>query len=168
MGVRFSPLAPPFGDQKTRPYIGRISTVERELGSQRIATFTESNHDPSCYVGDPALLCTATGGVEQTPYHKLDRVNSLGGSRFLRSSSSFGRAPRCQRGGGRFKPCLLLQQYLDASRQISTEVLFPNKGIAQGITYIGPSGGAFCRRTNPSRVFLISNMLEVPARELFL
>jgi hypothetical protein len=68
---------------KTRLYIGRISTVEKELGSQRIATFTESNHDPSCYVGDPALLCTASGGVEQTPYHKLDRVNSLGGSRFF-------------------------------------------------------------------------------------
>ena len=146
-------LLDPFGDQKTRLYIGRISTVERELGSQRIATFTESKHDPSCYVGDPALLCTATGGVEQTPYHKLDRVNSLGGSRFLRSSSSVGRAGPCQGPGRRFEPCLLLQQYLDASRQISTEVLFPNKGIAQGITYIGPSGRTFCRGTNPSRVF---------------
>ena len=78
-------LLDPFGDQKTRPYIGRISTVERELGSQRIATFIESNHDPSCYVGDPALLCTATGGVEQTPYYKLDRVDSLGGSGFFKS-----------------------------------------------------------------------------------
>ena len=132
MGVRFSPLAPPSGDQKTRPYIGRISTVERELGSQRIATFIESNHDPSCYVGDPALLCTASGGVEQTPYHKLDRVDSLGGSRFFKN-----------------------QQYLDAYRQISTlrRSCLPNKGIAQGITYIGPSRRTFCRRTNPSRVF---------------
>ena len=133
---------------KTRPYIGRISTVEKELGFLRIATCFGSNHDPSCYVGDPALLCTASGGVEQTPYHKLDRVNSLGGSRFLRSSSSVGRAGPCQGPGRRFEPCLLLQQYLDAYRQISTlaEVLFPNKGIAQGITYIGPSGRSFCRR----------------------
>ena len=39
-------------------YIGRISTVERELGSHRIATFTESANAPSCYVMDPALWCT--------------------------------------------------------------------------------------------------------------
>jgi len=52
--------------KRTDPYIGRISTVEREPGSQRIATFTESNHDPGCYVGDPALSCTATGDGEQT------------------------------------------------------------------------------------------------------
>ncbi len=46
--------------------IGRISTVEREPGSQRIATLTESYHDPGSYVGDPALLCTASGDGEPT------------------------------------------------------------------------------------------------------
>jgi hypothetical protein len=42
------------------------------------------------------------------------------------------------------------QQYLDAYRQISilAEVLSSNKGIAQGITYIGTLEEAFCRRTN--------------------
>jgi len=65
--------------KRKTPYIGRISTVEREPGSQRIATFTESNHAPGCYVGDPALLCTAPGDGEQTIGKKLDHVNAHGG-----------------------------------------------------------------------------------------
>ena len=110
---------------KTRLYIGRISTVERELGSQRIATFIESNHDPSCYVGDTALPCTAPVDEEQTIGQNLTMLMRMESLSFLKD-----------------------QQYLDAYRQISTlaEVLFPNKGIAQGITYIGPSGRSFCRR----------------------
>ena len=127
MGVRFSPPALPFGDQKTKPHIGRISTVEREPGSQRIATFIESNHDPGCYVGDTALSCTAPVDEEQTIGQNLTMLMRMEGLSFLKD-----------------------QQYLDAYRQISilAEVLSSNKGIAQGITYIGTLEEAFCRRTN--------------------
>ena len=105
---------------KTRLYIGRISTVERKPGSQRIATFIESNHDPGCYVGDPALLCTAPGDEEQTIGKNLTMLMRMEGLGFFCSSSSVGRAGPCQGPGRRFEPCLLLQQYLDAYRQIST------------------------------------------------
>ena len=83
MGVRFSPPALPFGDQKTKPHIGRISTVEREPGSQRIATFIESNHDPGCYVGDPALLCSAPGDEEQTIGKNLTMLMRMEGLGFF-------------------------------------------------------------------------------------
>lgn len=58
-------------------YIGRISTVESEPGSQRIATFNESNHVPGCDVGDPAPLCTVPGERNKTRLN-LDRVNARG------------------------------------------------------------------------------------------
>ncbi|CAB4154580.1 hypothetical protein UFOVP1307_111 [uncultured Caudovirales phage] len=43
-----------------------ISADERNLGSHRIATFTESSNAPRYSVQDPALLCMATGDGEQT------------------------------------------------------------------------------------------------------
>ena len=65
-----------------KPYIGRISTVERELGSHRIATFTESNHAPSCHVGDPALLALASGDGEQTIGYFLTMLMRMEGNSF--------------------------------------------------------------------------------------
>ena len=65
-----------------KPYIGRISTVERELGSHRIATFTESVNASSCYVGDPALLCTASGDEEQTIGYFLTMLLRMEGPSF--------------------------------------------------------------------------------------
>lgn len=44
--------------KQNKSYIGRVSTVERDFGSHRIATFTESNHAPKCHVMVPALRCT--------------------------------------------------------------------------------------------------------------
>ena len=44
----------------------RISVVERNLGSHRIATFTESWNAPRYSVQIPALMCTSTGYGEQT------------------------------------------------------------------------------------------------------
>ena len=62
--------------------IGRISTVEREPGSQRIATLTESYHAPGSDVGDPALLCTAPGNGEQTVDKYFDHINAYGSQVF--------------------------------------------------------------------------------------
>lgn len=55
-----------FRSKQNKSNIGWISTIERELGSHRIATFTESTNAPSCHVGDPALCGHASGNGEQT------------------------------------------------------------------------------------------------------
>jgi hypothetical protein len=92
-----------------KPYIGRISTVERDSGSHRIATFTESNHAPECYVGDPALLCTASGDGEQTIGCFLTMLTRMEGPSFLFcDNSSNGRASSFQVGGCRFESYLSL------------------------------------------------------------
>ena len=52
--------------KQNKSNIGWISTIERELGSHRIATFTESTNAPSCHVGDPALCGHTSGNGEQT------------------------------------------------------------------------------------------------------
>lgn len=54
------------GTCSNRPYRRRFSFVERNLGSHRIATFTESLNVPRYSVMDPALMCTSTGDGEQT------------------------------------------------------------------------------------------------------
>ena len=57
-----------------KPYRSPNSADERNLGSHRIATFTESLNVPRYSVMDPALMCTSTGDGEQT----IDQIQTRG------------------------------------------------------------------------------------------
>ena len=57
----------------------RISAVERNLGSHKIATFTGSWNAPRYSVQIPALMCTSTGYGEQTISKNRRNVSFLFG-----------------------------------------------------------------------------------------
>ena len=62
------------GTCSNKPYRSPNSADERNLGSHRIATFTESLNVPRYSVMDPALMCTSTGDGEQT----IDQIQTRG------------------------------------------------------------------------------------------